>query len=161
MSTENIAGHIYERVTLKSGVKIIAIKNNKFLFIKEYRTHEKTSRLKLVSGWSDKPSKTTLEIAQEELREEACYKAKKWSLFHTSQNIGQTVEFPISYFVAEDLTLLAPQKNPDSDIVEEVVFLGHKELKEKLLDKKILWDEDVAVLLIYLVKNYPKNNFNI
>ena len=36
MSTEDIDGHLYERVTLRPGVKVIAIQDNKFLFIKEY-----------------------------------------------------------------------------------------------------------------------------
>lgn len=112
--------------------------------------------MKLVSDWLDKPNKTALEIAQEELQEEASYQAKKWSLLHTSQNLGQTVEFPIDYFLAEDLIPLPQQKNPDNDIVEGVIFLSKEELKIKLLNKEILWDEDVAVILMYLIKNSIK-----
>jgi ADP-ribose pyrophosphatase len=150
MSTENIAGHIYERVALRPGVKILAIKNNKILFIKEYRTHEKSARWKLVSGWVDKKNKTTLEIAKEELREEASYRANNWRLFHQHNTPNQTIEQSVSYFLATDLKLLSKQKNPDSNIVEEITFLNKNEVIEKLQKKEIYWDEDMAVLLMYL-----------
>jgi len=149
MSTETIANHIYERVTLRPGIKIIPIKNNKILFIKEYRQHEKSSRLKLVSGWVDKKNKSVLKIAKDELREEASYQAKKWSLFHTRQTPNQTIESHTDYFLAKGLTKLPQQKNPDNDIVEEVIFLTKNAIIKKLRQKKITWDDDIAVVLMY------------
>ena len=149
MSTENIDGHIYERVTLRPGVKILAIQDDKILFIKEYRTHEKSARWKLVSGWIDKEDKTTLEIAQEELREETSYQANNWKLFHEYYTPNQTIEQRASYFLATDLKLLPKQKNPDSNVVEKIVFLNKNEIIKKLQKEEIYWDEDMAVVWMY------------
>ncbi len=148
MSTEEIDGHLYERVTMRAGVAVLPVKNNKILFIKEYRPHEKKSSLKLLGGWMDKKGMSPLQIAQEELREEISMKAGKWKLFYKYDTKNYTIEETKSYFIAEDLQQLPPQKNPDSDIVEEIVFLDKEELKEKLLNKEILWDKDITVALM-------------
>ncbi len=157
MSTEEINGHLYERVTMRAGVAVLPVKNNKILFIKEYRPHEKKSRLKLLGGWMDKKGMSPLQIAQEELREEISMKADKWKLFYKYDTKNYTIEEIKSYFIAEDLQQLPPQKNPDSDIVEEVVFLDEKELKEKLSNKEILWDKDITVALMFFEELKNKN----
>lgn len=149
MSEEEIGGHIYERASLRSGVKILPIKDNKILFIREYRPHEKKSQLKLVGGWVDKDNKTSLEIAQEELREEISLEAKEWKLFYTYETPNWTVEDRQDYFIAENLIQLPKQNNPDSDIIEKIVYLGEKELLEKLENKEILWDKDMLVVLMW------------
>lgn len=64
MSTEDINGHIYERVNMRAGVRVVPVEDDKILFIKEYRQHEQKSRLKLIGGWVDKKDKTPLEIAK-------------------------------------------------------------------------------------------------
>jgi 8-oxo-dGTP pyrophosphatase MutT (NUDIX family) len=153
LSTENIQNHLYERATLRPGVKIIAIHQDKFLLIKEYRLHEKKSCLKLVSGWQDKDNKTSLEIAQEELQEEAGYQADNWKLFHRHQTPNNTIEEKVDYFIATNLHRLSRHSNPDNDTVEEVLFLSKEELLQKIDTKQILWDTDTAVLLIYLWQN--------
>ena len=157
MSTEEINGHLYERVTMRAGVAVLPVKNNKILFIKEYRPHEKKSSLKLLGGWMDKKGMSPLQIAQEELREEISMKADKWKLFYKYDTKNYTIEEIKSYFIAEDLQQLPPQKNPDSDIVEEVVFLDEKELKEKLSNKEILWDKDITVALMFFEELKNKN----
>ncbi len=149
MSTEKIGKHLYERVTMRAGVAVLPIKDNKILFIREYRLHEKKSSLKLLSGWIDKKGMSPLQIAQEELREEISMKADKWRLFYKYDTKNYTVEETKTYFIAEDLQQLPPQENPDSDIVEEIVFLDEKELKEQLLNKEILWDKDIVVALMF------------
>ncbi len=159
MSTEEIDGHLYERVTMRPGLAILPVKNDKILFIKEYRTHEKKSSLKLISGWVDKEDKTTLETAQEELREEASMEAEKWELFYEYNTTNFTIEEKKSYFIAENLQKLPPQKNPDTNLVEEIVFLNEKEIKEKLLTKELLWSKDFLVVLMYFEeKKLKKEN---
>ena len=86
------------------------------------------------------------------MREEIFMKANNWELFYTYEMPNGTIEEKVDYFIAKDLDKLPPQENPDSDIVEEIVFLGEKELKEKLLKKEILWDKDVTVALMLFEK---------
>ncbi|HIP50374.1 MAG TPA: hypothetical protein EYG99_02900 [Candidatus Pacebacteria bacterium] len=152
MSTEEIDGHIYERVSVRSGIRVLPIRNGKILFIREYRKHEQGSRLKLIGGWVDKKNKTSLEIAKEELSEEVSMKANDWELFYTYKTLNGTIEEEVDYFIASDLEKLPPQKNPDSDIVEEIIFLSELELKEKLREKEILWDKDITVALMFFEK---------
>ena len=150
MSLEKIGDNIYERVTLRSGIRVIPIdESGRVLFIREFRTHEKKSRLKLVGGWMDKEGLTSLEVAKEELREEVSLEARKWTLFHTHNTANATVEEKVDYFVAEDLKKMKKQPNPDSDVVEEVIFLDRDGFWEKLKQKEIVWDKDVAVLFIF------------
>ncbi len=149
MSTEKINGHLYERVSIRSGVRVLPIKNGKVLFIREFRKHEGRARLKLIGGWVDKENLTSLEIAQEELREEVSYQAGNWEKFYTYQIPNGTIEEKVDYFIARDLTKLPSQHNPDNDIVEEIVFLDRAELIEKLKKKEILWDKDMAVVLMF------------
>ena len=156
MSTEDIDGHIYERVTLRPGVKILAVQDDKILFIKEYRAHEKSARWKLVTGWVDKENKTTLQIAKEELQEEASYQAKNWELFYHLQTTGGTVEVDTSYFIAKDLQQLPPQNNPDNDIVQEKKFLTKQEIIQKMQQKEIIWEDDMAVVWMYF-ENFKRN----
>ena len=148
MSTEEIEGHVYERVSVRSGIRVLPAKDNKILFIKEFRKHEQGSRLKLIGGWVDKENKTPLEIAKEELREEVSMKASDWELFYTYEIPNGTIEEKVDYFIAKDLEELSPQENPDSDIVEEIMFLDKKEFKEKLQAKELRWDKDVTVALM-------------
>ena len=158
MSTEEIKGHLYERVTMRSGIRVLPINNdNKILFIKEYRQHEKSAQWKLIGGWVDKEKLTPLEIAKEELREEVSLKAGKWKLFYEYKIPNGTIEEDVYYYIAEDLQQLSLQENPDSDIVEEIVFLNEKELKEKLFKKEIIWDKDVTVALMLFEEMKNKN----
>ena len=128
------------------------LRNGKILFIREYRKHEQGSRLKLIGGWVDKKNKTSLEIAKEELSEEVSMKANNWELFYTYKTPNGTIEEKVDYFIASNLEELPPQKNPDSDIVEEIIFLSELELKEKLREKEILWDKDITVALMFFEK---------
>lgn len=151
-STEEVDGHTYERVTLRAGIRVLPVKDDMILFIKEYRKHEQQSRLKLIGGWVDKREKNSLEIAQEELREEVSMSAKKWELFYTYNTPNQTIEENVDYFIARDLKKLSQQKNPDSDIIEEVVFLSREDVMEKLMKKEILWDKDMVAVLLFFHK---------
>ncbi len=148
MSTEEIDGHIYERVSVRSGIRVLPVKDDKILFIREFRKHEGSSRLKLIGGWVDKENKSPLEIAKEELKEEVSMKASDWELFYTYEIPNGTIEESVDYFIAKDLEELPPQENPDSDIVEDVMFLGENEFKEKLQAKELRWDKDVVVALM-------------
>ena len=158
MSLEKIGDNVYERVTLRSGIRVIPVdESGKVLFIREFRTHEKKSRLKLVGGWMDKEGLTSLEVAKEELREEVSLRARKWKLFHTHNTANATVEERVDYFVAEDLEKMEKQSNPDSDVVEEIIFLDRDGFLEKLKQKEIIWDKDVAVLFMFWEKKRKGN----
>lgn len=152
LSEENIAGHIYERVSIRNGIRILPMENNKIIFIKEYRKHENKSSIKLISGWIDKKSKSALTIAKEELKEEASMKAKYWETFYIYNTNNSTVEENITYFIAKELTKLKKQINPDHDIVEEIVALTELDLLKKLRAKEILWGKDITVVLMLFKK---------
>ncbi|PID52412.1 MAG: hypothetical protein CR972_01865 [Candidatus Moraniibacteriota bacterium] len=154
-SIEDIDGHLYERVTLCSGVRVLPVQDDgKILFIQEYRQHEKKSRLKLIGGWIDKNNMTALQVAQEELREEVSMKAKTWSLFYTNDTKNCTIEEHVDYFIARDIQRVSQQKNPDNDIVESVVYLDQRDVLKKLEQKELLWDKDMMVVLMFF--NFKK-----
>lgn len=150
ITEEDMEGHIYERVRLRSGVKVLPIKDNKILFIREFRVHEKESSIKLISGWMDKDGKTSLEIAKDELAEEAGFQTDKWEEFHCMNTDNFTVENKISYFIAENIEPLVKKiENPDHDIVEEILWLTESEFWEMADKKEINWFSDnfVAAML--------------
>ena len=158
ITEEDMEGHIYERVKLRAGVKVLPVKNNKILFIREFRVHEKEASIKLVSGWLDKENKTPLEIAQEELAEEVSMKAKKWREFHHMNTDNFTVENKVSYFLAEDVEDLEEKViNPDHDIVEEILWLSEEEFWEMAEKKEINWFSDNFVAAI-LYREINKKN---
>lgn len=152
LSTEEVDGHLYERVSMRSGVRVIPIQDKKILFIKEYRKHEKRSRLKLISGWVDKDHVSTLDIAKEELREEVSMEAGEWSLFHTHHTSNGTIEEHVDYFIAKELHGLPKQVNPDNDIVEEQIWLDQEEFVDRVRVREILWDKDVVVVWMLIAQ---------
>ncbi len=161
ITEEDIDGHIYERVRLKSGVRILPVRDNKILFIKEYRPIEKKSSLKLISGWVDKADKTILEIAKEELKEEVSMEAEKWKEFYCRNTDNHTVENKVTYFIAEDVKELKEKvENPDNDIIEEVMWLDEKKFWELLEEDKIHWFSDnlVVAMLFKILNKGNKNN---
>ncbi len=152
LSEENINNHIYERVMIRNGVRVIPIKDNKILFIKEYKPHENKSSIKLISGWMDKEQKSPLLTAKEELIEEVSMQADKWNLFYKYDSTNSTVEETVFYFTAKKITTLEKQDNPDNDIVEEIIFLSEKDFVRKLEKKEIQWGKDIAVLFMLFRK---------
>ncbi len=157
VSEQSIDGHIYERASLRPGVHVVPIKDDKVLFMKEYRTHEGIVRFKLVSGWCDKEGKTALDHAQEELAEELGMEAETWEEFHCSNAPGATVNPNTTYFICRNLkTLEHKPENPDTGCrVLEHEWMDVEAIYA-CLNNKTMWIDDsalVALLALYNIKN--------
>lgn len=95
-------GSLAERVYVRDGVSIIAIRENGDIwFIKEEDFHTGIVRTKLPSGYFE-PGEDPLTCAQRELKEETGYTADEWELY-----VHSTTEGPVRkiqyYFVAKKL----------------------------------------------------------
>ena len=158
-SEEEIDGHIYERTELMENIHVLPIKDNKILLMKEFRTHEKGHRWKLVSGWCDKNGKTPLEHAKEELAEEIGMQARQWDeLFHSNVP-NATVNLNTHYFICTDVSELETKiKNPDSSAVLDYKWFTFNQIFTLIQDKKMWPGEStmVALLCLYNSKNPVK-----
>lgn len=114
VSEELIGDHVYERMELLPGVHILPIRDDKILLMNEYRSHEKGSRWKLVTGWCDKSEKTPLDHAKEELAEELGMQAETWVEFFDGSVPNATVNGNTKYFLCKDISELDEKiENPD------------------------------------------------
>ena len=155
LSEEYVNNKAYERVKLRPGVKVLPVKDNKILFIREFRVYEKHTSIKLISGWMDKEGKSPLEISKEELAEEASMEAEKWTEFHYMNTDNFTVENKVWYYIANNVKELKEKvKNPDHDIVEELLWLSEEEFWEMCDRQDIPWFSDnfVAAMLFRRLK---------
>lgn len=148
VSEEMIRDDLYERIHLRAGVHVIAVKEKSILLIREYRVHEGKERWKLVSGWIDKEHKTTQEIAQEELAEEAGLEAETWKEWKTYNTHGMTIGFITTYFVARGISIMPnPPINPDHDEVRELRWVSENEFHMMLDEELTAWDHDAMHVL--------------
>lgn len=157
VSEERIHNHVYERASLRPGVHVVPVQDNKVLLIQEERTHEDTPRWKVVSGWCDKDEKNPLAHAQEELAEEANMEAGYWEEVYQAIIPNATINPNARYFVCKDLTELSYQHpNPDENCeVLDKQWFSINEIFE-LLNRKEAWlDHSMAVVLwvLYNQKN--------
>jgi len=156
VTEEIIGGHLYEKVSLRPGVRVYPIKENKILVIKEFRRHEGKSRWKFIGGWLDKDGKDELSVAKEELLEEVGMQAEKWQKFHTFDTGENTVTMHAAYFVAQDINIVDnPPQNPDLDRIEEVRWVTLDELWQMIDDHQLLWDFD-ALAGIQALRHFAK-----
>lgn len=156
-SEEEINGHTYERTELIPNVHVLPIRDNKILLMNEYRTHEKSSRWKLITGWAEKPGKSLLEHAQEELAEEVGMQAMHWEEFFDSSVPNATVNVNTHYFVCTDITELEKKiPNPDSGEVIEYSWFSFDQLFELINDRKIWPGSSTMVALWYLYNSNRK-----
>ncbi len=141
-------GHVYERASLRPGIRVFPIQNGKLLTIKEYRRHEGVVRWKFVGGWVDKEALTDLEIAKEELEEEVGMSAEKWEEFYHSDTPHATVNSATRFFIARGIQSIdAPKTNPDHDEIQETKWISLDELWELIDQKEMWWDRDAIVAL--------------
>lgn len=149
VSEEKINSHTYERITLRAGVHVIPVRNERVLLIREERTHEDTPRWKVVSGWCDKEDKDPLAHAQEELAEEANMSAEHWEEVYQAVVPNATVNPNAWYYLCEGISEL-PYNHPNPDEGCEVLdkkWFSFEELFE-LINKKEAWlDHSMAVVL--------------
>ena len=160
VTEEILHDHTYERAALRPGVQVIPYKDGKIMLMHESRTHETESRWKLVSGWLDKPEKSALEHAQEELAEEVGYISKSWTQIHHNDDTNFTVSFQTAFFVCTDLEKIdQPPVNPDIGCtVLGYDWYSFEEIFELLATGKALRDNTMLVALSYL---YEKRKSNI
>lgn len=159
-SEEEINGHIYERTELIPNVHVLPIRDNKILLMNEFRTHEKSSRWKLVTGWAEKKGKTLLEHAQEELAEEVGMQAKSWKEFFDASVPHATVNLNTHYFVCTDISELAEKiDNPDVGcIVNKYDWFTFGQIFELINNGKMFPDESSMIALWYLYSHNKKQS---
>lgn len=122
-------GHLKEREVMKhpGGVVILALNENKIIFVKQYRYGAKDFLSELPAGKFDKPGENPLEAAKRELSEETGYIAEEWKelgFIYTSPAISCE---KLYLFLARSLTKGAPHPDNDefleiSEIEKEKVF---------------------------------------
>jgi len=150
-SEEEINGHIYERTELIPNVHILPVRDNKILLMHEFRTHEKSSRWKLITGWAEKPGKSLLEHAQEELAEEVGMVAKHWEEFFNASVPNATVNLNTHYFLCKDISELEQKiENPDNGEVLDYDWFDYKEIFELIQTHKIWPGESILIAILYL-----------
>ena len=149
MSEEEIGGHVYERVTLRPGVKVIPCDDDgKVLLIREKKLNERAPRWKLISGWMDKAGKDALAVAQEELAEEAGMAAEEWQEYLHWDKTGFTIEQEQWFFICRGLSRLEdPPENPDQGTISEMMWVGMDELFGLVDNRDMLWDSDTMVVI--------------
>lgn len=157
-SEEEINGHVYERTELIPNVHVLPIRDSKILLMNEFRTHEKTSRWKLITGWAEKEGKTLVEHAQEELAEEVGMQAENWEEFFDGSAPNATVSLNTHYFICTDISELDEKvNNPDTSIVLEYDWFSYEEIFELINVGKMYPDESSMIALWYL---YSKKKLN-
>lgn len=159
VTEEVIENHVFERMSLRGGVKVIPIDGqNRILFISEQTLHEDKARWKLVSGWKDKTNRTFLEMAQEELVEEVGYESNDWKHLRASES-GSTMNMKLDYFLARNIVKLDnPPENPDlHTVISGEKWFTQQEIFEAV-DRGEMWmDSDTMTVLWYLWKQQKAN----
>jgi len=155
-SEEEINGHIYERTELMSNVHVLPIRGNKILLMNEFRTHEKKSRWKLITGWCDKEGKSSLEHAQEELAEEVGMQAEHWEEIFYANVPHATVNLNTHYFVCTEISELEEKiDNPDTGEVLDYAWFDFNEIFN-LIDQKKIWPGQSTMIAVSYLYNLNK-----
>lgn len=150
-SEEVINGHTYERTELIPNVHVMPVRDNKILLMNEFRTHEKSSRWKLITGWCEKENKNPLEHAQEELAEEVGMQAKYWEEYFNASVPNATVNLNTRYFVCKNISKLDQKiENPDSGEVLDYNWFSYDEIFELINNKKMYPGQSTMFALLYL-----------
>ena len=150
-SEEQINGHTYERTELIPNVHVMPVRDNKILLMNEYRTHEKSSRWKLITGWCEKENKSILQHAQEELAEEVGMQAEYWEEYFNASVPNATVNVNTRYFLCKDISILGQKiENPDSGEVLEYGWFSCDEIFELINQKKMYPGQSTMMAILYL-----------
>lgn len=154
VSEERIDNHVYERASLRAGVNVIPVQNNKVLLIKESRGHEDIPRWKVVSGWCDKDDKNPLFHAQEELAEEANMVAQQWEEIYQAIVPNATINPNTRYFMCADVSELSyVHDNPDQHCeVLDKKWFSFDEIFE-LLNSKSAWLDHSMMVVLWVLYN--------
>lgn len=157
ISEELINGHTYERTALMSNVHVMPIRDNKILLMNEFRTHEESARWKLITGWAEKPGKSLLEHAVEELAEEVGMQAGYWKEFFNSAAPNATVNLNTHYFVCKDIAKLKEKiPNPDSSEVLGYDWFSYDEIFA-LINAGKMWPGESSMIALWYLYNLENN----
>jgi 8-oxo-dGTP pyrophosphatase MutT (NUDIX family) len=144
---EEQVGHIsnFERVYLRDSVQVIPFKDGKIMLIHEHRVEEGCCRWKFVGGFLDKSGLSKVDVAQEELMEEAGFVASRLVEYFS---LGQKSSFviPITYFLAFDLKEKRVP-NPDGDVVLDVKWFSLDDLYQRVIDGEFDFLHESSVIL--------------
>lgn len=136
----------FERAYLLPSVQVIPFTDDgKILMIRERRKLEGRSRWKFVSGFCDKQGLSPEEVAQEELMEEAGFRAKKLVKWHEHSH-RHTFILPIIYYLAYGL-IPEKKENPDGPVVEEVKAFSLEELHERVLGGEFDFLHEASIIM--------------
>lgn len=157
LTEEQIAGRVYERVSLRKGVQVIPYRDSKILLQKEKRRVEGgRARWKLISGWVDKENRSTLDHAKDEFLEEMGLVADGWLEYHISDSSIFTVNPAHYFYICENISKSNFNViNPDlgCEILDSRWF-GFNDILEKMSLGEIICDNTISVALKFL---YEKN----
>lgn len=146
--TEEAAGQLtFERAYLKPSVQVIPFtEDGKVLLIKERRLVEGgISRWHFVAGFCDKPGLSPEEVAQEELMEEAGFRADKLVKWHVL-NHKHSLIVPITYYLAYGLKPMK-KDNPDGPVVEEIKAFTIEELHDRVMAGEFDFLHEASIIM--------------
>lgn len=153
---ENIEGHVYERMELIPNVHVLPIREDKILLMNEYRTHEKNSRWKLVTGWAEKPGVSLVQHAKEELAEEVGMQAKHWEEFFDASVPNATINLNTHFFVCKEISNLQDKvENPDGGEVLGYDWFTYEQIFE-MLNKGRMWPGGSTMIALWYLYNLKK-----
>lgn len=154
VSEQLINNDVYELAQLRAAVVLFARNSDgEYLFIREHRPHETPNlRLKPVTGFID-DNEDWLTTAKRELREETGFTATDFKLFRHLQSTG-SIRHEKFFVLVEGLTEdQNPLKNPDGDVIEEIVFLKLDQAIElTLCDEMKLTTDSLGLFLLKEMK---------
>lgn len=143
----------YYTLEYPNWTNIIAItKDNKFVFIKQYRHGIGATLYELPAGVCDDTDNTPLEAARRELLEETGYGNGNWSLLTTiSANPGTHTNL-CSCYLAVDVEKITEQHLEETEDLE-VELLSIKDVKQILIDDAIKQAMHTTPLWKYMAIN--------
>lgn len=135
-------------------VNVIAItKEQQFVFVKQYRHGLGITAMELCAGVKEVEDADPMISAQRKLLEETGYGKGNWSQFMTiSANPGTNTNTVYCYIATEVEKIADQQLEPSEDITVHLLSLD--EVKQLLLDNKIIQATQVAPLWKYMAENH-------
>jgi len=156
----------FQKFTRTPGVRVIAIKEDKILFTKEYRNELNSFDYRLPGGKvfdsfsefspyiideKEVPLELILETAKSELQEEAAKDAHIFEHFKKSHS-GASIGWDLHYIIARNIFDFTDETKNEGEQIEAVVWKSFDEVKKMCLHGDIQEDRTVATLLQFIYK---------
>ncbi|MBO7672326.1 NUDIX hydrolase [bacterium] len=123
-----------EVVEHSGGVTICAVKDDKILFVKQYRYPLKQDLLELPAGKLEK-DENPHEACKRELEEETGYKANKWTFLGNVYSSAGFCDEKLYLYLAQDLEFVG--KHPDEDELLENMEYSISDVKKMIMNGEI------------------------